>query len=159
MVHEFFRLSSEAIVGQDGIVDNFRGDCVLAFFNVPIKHEDYIERAITVAEQMQAAVPQVNDHFGQVNLLQVGMAITAGMVYTSVVGSEDCKDYTIMGDAVNLGARLQDQAGPGEILASDEVYSNVSDRYPDAKEVVTSVKGIKEQIRAYTLTGTRVRLP
>ena len=159
MVDEFFRLSSEAIIGQDGIVDNFRGDCVLAFFNVPIKHEDYIERAITVAEQMQSAVSQVNDRFGQVNLLQVGMAITAGMVYTSVVGSEDCKDYTVMGDVVNLGARLQDQAGPGVILASDEVYWNVRDRYPEAGEVVLSVKGIKEQVRAYTLTGAQVRLP
>ena len=159
MVHEFFKLSSEAIIGQDGIIDNFRGDCVLAFFNVPIKHEDYIDRAIAVAEQMQSAVPQVNERFGQVDLLQVGMAVTAGIVYSSVVGSEDCKDYTIMGDAVNLGARLQDRAGPGEILASDEVYWNVRDRYPDAREVVMTAKGIKDQIRAYALTGVQVGLP
>ncbi len=151
MVDEFFRLSSEAIIEQDGIIDNFRGDCVLAFFNVPIKHEDYIERAITVAECMQAVVPQVNDKFGQVNLLKVGMSVTSGIVYTSVVGSENCKDYTVMGDAVNLGARLQDQAGPGEILASEEVYWTVSERYPEARAVVLRAKGIKEQIRAYTL--------
>jgi len=151
MVHEFFRQSSAAIIGHDGIVDNFRGDAVLAFFNVPIKHEDYIERAITVAERMQAAVPRINDRFGHPNLLQVGMAITAGMVYTSVIGSEDCKDYTVMGDAVNLCARLQDQAGPGEILASYEVYRTLRDRYPDAREVVMRVKGIQANIRAYTL--------
>ena len=100
---------------------------------------------------MQAVVPQVNDKFGQVNLLKVGMSVTSGIVYTSVVGSENCKDYTIMGDAVNLGARLQDQAGPGEILASEEVYWTVSERYPEARAVVLRAKGIKEQIRAYTL--------
>ena len=87
------------------------------------------------------------------------MSITASMVYTSVVGSQDCKDYTVMGDAVNLGARLQDQAGPGQILASDEVYWNVRDKYPGAKEVVLRVKGIKEEVRAHTLTRAQEPLP
>ena len=64
MVHKFFRLSSEEIIGQDGIVDDFRGDCVLALFDVAIKPEGYIERAFAVAEQMLSAVPPVNDQFG-----------------------------------------------------------------------------------------------
>lgn len=151
MVHDFFSRSSEAIIDQDGIIDNFRGDCVLAFFNVPIKHEDYIERAVAVAEEMQATVGQINDRFGQVDLLRVGMSITSGMVYTAVVGSRNCKDYTVMGDAVNLGARLQDRAGPGEILVTDDVYWNVTDNYPDATEVALEVKGIKGKVSAYTL--------
>ncbi len=152
---DFFRRASEAIIGQDEIIDNFRGNCVLSFFNVPIKHEDHIRRTIKVAEQMQMAVSQVNDRFGQGNLLQVGMGVTTGTVYTSTVGSDECKDYTAMGDAVNLGARLQDQAGPGEILVSDEVYRAVENEYPEAREHVMDLKGAKEPIHAYTLTPSR----
>ena len=141
------------IIDEDGIIDNFRGDSVLAFFNVPIKHEDYVERAVAVAHRMQAATHQVNEKFEQEDLLKVGMGVTAGMVYTSVVGSKDCKDYTVMGDTVNLCARLQDQAQAGEILVSEEVYGQVEEFYPNAKEKVLTAKGIKEQIRTYALTA------
>ncbi len=104
-----------------------------------------------VAEQMQLAVAQVNHRFGRGDLLQVGIGITTGIIYTSIVGSDECKDYTGMGDAVNLGARLQDQAGRGEILVYDEVFWTVKDEYREARALVVDVKGVKEPIRAYAL--------
>ena len=139
------------MVSHDGILDNFRGDAVLAFFNVPIRHEDHVARAITAATQIQLAVPQINDKLGGGDLLRVGVGVTTGMALASLVGSDDCKDYTVMGDVVNIGSRLQGLAGPGEILVSEEVYHSVRNAFPNARERVLELKGIGDPVRAYSL--------
>jgi len=63
-IDEFFRRCSNIVVGQDGIIDHFRGDAVLAFFNVPVRREDHLSRAINVAEEIQKAVPEINQSRG-----------------------------------------------------------------------------------------------
>ena len=96
-------------------------------------------------------MPEINARLGSENLLQVGIGVTTGMAYASLVGSDDCKDYTVMGDVVNIGSRLQNLAGRGEILVSQEVYGGVSRVFPDAVERVLELKGISEPVRVYSL--------
>ena len=88
-----------------------RGDAtassaVLAFFNLPIRRKDHITQAISAANQIQLAVPEINAKLRGDNLLRVGIGIITGMGYTAHVGSDSCKDYTMMGDVVNIGSRL-----------------------------------------------------
>ena len=151
LVDQFFRRCSEIVVSHDGILDNFRGDAVLAFFNVPIRHEDHVAKAVTAATQIQLAVPEINAKLGGGDLLRVGVGITTGMAYASLVGSDDCKDYTVMGDVVNIGSRLQNMAKRGEILVSKEVYQQVASAFPNARERVLELKGIGEPMHAYSL--------
>ena len=151
LIDEFFRRCSDIVVAQDGILDNFRGDAVLAFFNVPLRRDDHVARAITTATQIQLAVPEINAKLGDEDLIRVGIGITTGMAYASTVGSDDCKDYTLMGDVVNIGSRLQGLAGPGEILVSEQVYENVSSAYPNARRRTLDLKGIGEPVIAYSL--------
>lgn len=151
LIDEFFRRCSDIVVSHDGILDNFRGDAVLAFFNVPIRREDHVSRAVTAATQIQLAVPEINVKLGGGDLLRVGVGVTTGMAYASLVGSDDCKDYTVMGDVVNIGSRLQGLAEQGEILVSQEVYDKVADAFPNARERVLEVKGISEPMHAYSL--------
>ena len=73
------------------------------------------------------------------------------MALTAMVGSNDCKDYTVMGDVANFASRLQGLAGPGEILVSDEVYSAVNAAYPGARRRELELKGIPDPIVAYSL--------
>ncbi len=139
------------MVSHDGILDNFRGDAVLAFFNVPIRHEDHVAKAVTAATQIQLAVPEINAKLGGGDILQVGVGVTTGMANASLVGSDDCKDYTVMGDVVNIGSRLQNLAKRGEILVSEEVYQQVAGAVPDASERFLELKGISKPVRAYSL--------
>ena len=88
---------------------------------------------------------------GDGDLLRVGVGITTGMAYASLVGSDDCKDYTVMGDVVNIGSRLQNMAKRGEILVSKEVYQQVASAFPNARERVLELKGIGEPVHAYSL--------
>ena len=149
---EFFRRCSDIVVNHDGIVDHFMGDAVMAFFNVPIRHEDHIARAISAAVQVQLAVADINVSVGEEDLLKVGIGISTGLAYAGMVGSNDCKDYTAMGDVVNIASRLQSQAAPGEILVDDHVYQHVQSDFPNAQERLLELKGISEPVQAYSLT-------
>ncbi len=152
LVDEFFRRCSEIVINHDGIVDHFLGDAVMAFFNVPIQHDDHIARAIAAATQIQLAMPAINATAGEEDLLKVGIGIDTGFAATGALGSNDCRDYTVMGDNVNIASRLQGEAAPGEILVGDEVYENVGSAFPNARERVLELKGFKEPVRAFSLS-------
>ncbi|MBM3945684.1 MAG: adenylate/guanylate cyclase domain-containing protein, partial [SAR202 cluster bacterium] len=127
VIDRFFRVCSGIVVAQDGIIDHFLGDAVLAFFNVPIRHEDHAARAVRAALEIQKAVAAFDLPFG--GRLQVGMGITTGMAYTGVVGSDSCSDYTALGDAVNIASRIQGHAAPGEVLVAEETYLRAKDAF------------------------------
>ena len=151
-IDEFFRRCSNIVVSHDGIIDNFRGDAVLGFFNVPIRRDDHVARAIAAASEIQQAVPEINVRRGEEDLLKVGIGITTGMALTTTVGSDECKDYTVMGDVANIASRLQGLAGPGEILVSNEVYKAAQGTFPGARKRVLELKGISDPVVAYSLT-------
>ena len=125
MVDLFFRRSREIVIGYDGIVDHFLGDAVMAFFNVPIHHDDHVAKAVRAAVDIQRATPETNKALGQDGLLKVGIGIATGLVATGTVGSSSCNDYTAVGNSVNLASRLQGAATPGEILVDGGAYEFV----------------------------------
>ena len=153
-IDEFFRRCSNIVIRHDGIIDHFRGDAVLAFFNVPVKREDHLPRAIEAAREIQMAVPEINRAQGDSDILKVGVGITTGMGLATTVGSNTCTDYTIMGDVANIASRLQGLAEPGEILIANEVYEAVRNSYPNAGKRVMDLKGISTPVDIYSL-GTR----
>jgi adenylate cyclase len=69
------------------------------------------------------------------------------------VGTNLCKDYTVMGDVANIASRIQGMAGPGEIIINEEVYEQVKDSFPDAEKQVLEIWGISYPVVAYLLTG------
>ena len=149
-IDEFFKRCYNIVINHDGIMDHFRGDAILGFFNVPIKHDDHVARAVAAAE-IQAAVPEINLSKGRPDLLKIGAGITTGMALTATVGSNTCTDYTVMGDVANIASRLQGVAKPGEILVSADVYDVVAGTMPGAEKRVLELKGIDEPYEAYVL--------
>ena len=151
LIAEFFRRCSDIVVKYDGIIDHFSGGAILGFFNVPIKHEDHVTRAVSVAQEIQQAVPDINLNQGQEDLLKVGVGITTGWGLTATVGTNLCKDYTVMGDVANIASWLQGLAGPGEIIVTEEVYEQVQSTFPNAEKLVLELRGISYPVVAYLL--------
>ena len=151
IVDEFFRRTRDIVISYDGIVDHFLGDAVLALFNVPIRHDDHSERAVKAAMDIQAAIPAINAAIGEAGLLKVGVGISTGLAYCGAVGSDNCLDYTALGDAVNIASRLQGEAAPGEVLATKEIYEIVEDGFPLVATRSVQLKGISEPVVAYSL--------
>jgi adenylate cyclase len=151
VTEEFFKTSAEVIREHHGIVDRFLGDAVMAFFNVPIKHDDHVLRAVNAAFQIQEGVMRINAMLNGVFVLGVGIGIATGTALTSNMGSTNCNDYTMVGDSINIASRLQGQAAPGEVLVTEDAYKAINTAFPGAMRVEYLLKGISPPVAAYRL--------
>jgi adenylate cyclase len=110
---------SEVIIGEGGMVDQFVGDAIMAVFGAPEAIEDHADRAVRCALAMQARQMELNRTTGDgLPEIAMGIGINTGRVVAGTVGGAGRLEYTVVGDAVNVAARLQSEAGGGEIVAS-----------------------------------------
>lgn len=154
MVDAFLKMASGAVVKHDGVVDKYVGDGAMALFNVPILRGDHAAQAVAAAMEIQTELPRLGERFGLG--LQARVGIASGWARVGRLGSMDLKDYTAIGNVVNLASRLEGQARPGEVLIYRNVYHQVADEFPDVPAESLSLKGFPGPIMAYrlrTLTG------
>src|ERR1700748_2403211 len=104
----------------DGTIDKFIGDEIMAVFGAPVAHEDDAERALRAALDMMDAIVAFNHANGAELGLHIG--INTGLVVAGEIGGRDRRDYSVMGDAVNLAARLEDASSVGEIFVGPATY-------------------------------------
>jgi adenylate cyclase len=152
VVDAFLQMATYCLVRRDAFIDKYVGDAVMAFFNVPIRREDHSARAVAAAQEILTGIPALNERFGLE--LEAVVAIAAGYARVGRLGSSDGKDYTAIGDVVNLAARLEGVAAQGEIVVDETVYLAVRDQFPESPSESVSLKGFKEPVRAYRLGTT-----
>ncbi|MGH7825760.1 MAG: adenylate/guanylate cyclase domain-containing protein [Candidatus Binatia bacterium] len=151
VVDAFLRMATDVLVKRGAFIDKYVGDAVMALFNVPIKYDDHARRAVFAATELGSELQSLGGRFSLP--LQASIGIATGWARVGRLGSEDSKDYTAIGDVVNLAARLQGKANAGEILISDESYVKHSSDFPGAKSERFVLKGFREPVRAYRLHG------
>lgn len=151
VVDAFLRMATAALVKQGAFIDKYVGDAVMALFNVPIRQESHARRAVAAATELSAGVEALGARLGL--RLEASVGIATGHAHVGKLGSDDSKDYTAIGDVVNLAARLQGRAGAGEILISAESYAKNPSEFADAQPERVALKGFREPITAYRLNG------
>jgi adenylate cyclase len=142
---------SEVIIGEGGMVDQFVGDAIMAVFGAPESIEDHAERAVRCALAMQARQMELNRTTGDGRPeIAMGIGINTGRVVAGTVGGAGRLEYTVVGDAVNVAARLQSEAGGGEIVAS---ASTIAAAPAIAVEPIGSrqVKGREEPVEVFRI--------
>ena len=149
-LNRFYDLASKAIFRQDGTLDKLVGDQVMAFFGPPLNHEDHARRAVTTALEITRGIAE----FSKENALTVGVGITTGEAFVGNVGGADVTDYTVLGDTVNVAARLESEALSGEILISQQTYDRVADDFPHATRRELLLKGKSERVIAWQIAAT-----
>jgi len=154
VVDEFLRLASTTLMSHGAFIDKYIGDAVMALFNVPIKRADHAAAAVAAAAKLQELLPGLSERLGMP--LQASIGIASGFARVGRLGSDDIKDYTAIGDAVNQAARLQAQAGAGEIVVSQDVYQEVASAYPGVQAESLALKGFPQRSIAYRLNGKPV---
>jgi adenylate cyclase len=87
----------------------------------------------------------------------VGAGIATGEAFVGNVGAGEVRDYTVLGDTVNVAARLQGAAAPGEILVSRETYASVESQFPDAPRRELELKGKREPVVTRVIVADRVK--
>ncbi len=148
-----FEILNKPIIAQGGTIHKYEGDLVIALFGLPTAHEDDPERAIKAGLKMMELIPEVNDKLSKKlkkkTDLGLHIGINSGIVVAGEVGSEDKKEWTVMGDVVNLTSRLKDIAKRSEIIVSEPVFR--ASRYLFDYEVLppVSIKGIERPVRIF----------
>ena len=151
VVDEFLRLASTTLMSHGAFIDKYIGDAVMALFNVPIKRTDHAAAAVAASAKLQELLPGLSERLGVP--LQASIGIASGFARVGRLGSDDLKDYTAIGDAVNQAARLQAQAGGSEIVVSQDVYREIASAYPGVPAESLTLKGFPQRTVAYRLNG------
>ncbi|MGV1098848.1 adenylate/guanylate cyclase domain-containing protein [Thiovibrio sp. JS02] len=124
-LNEFFEIATQTVHAHGGYVDKFIGDAVLAVFGVPASREDHVGRATRAALAMQRRYRELAGS-GHPLLGAVGIGLNSGPVVAGNIGSQAKMEYTVIGDTVNVAARLNGQAASGEVLISDYMYERLA---------------------------------
>jgi len=127
MLNDYFTALTECIFRNDGTIDKFVGDAILAVFGSPDPDPQHRRKAVQAAIEMQRAMVEVNRRRSQKleQVCEIGIGVHTGEVLHGFIGSPERMEFTVIGDAVNKTARYCDAAQAGQILISPEVHQHV----------------------------------
>ena len=153
LINRLLTTLSNEILECEGTIDKYMGDCIMAFWNAPASQEKHAQMAIEAGVRMRKALKELNDELvGEGKLaMEIGIGINTGDCIVGNMGSDKRFDYTVLGDAVNLAARLEGQSGQYgvNIVLGEETAKQI----PDLKLIeldLIAVKGKTEPVRIYT---------
>ena len=154
IVGRAFGRMNETVKRYDGTIARLMGDGLLAFFGAPIAHEDDPLRAVRCGLDMARAVDELSAELTNVEL-RIRVGINTGPVVVGVVGNEAASEYTAMGDAVNVAARMQALARPGTVLVSAGTHRFISALVDSVDVGALELKGKANAVQAYEVTALR----
>ena len=154
VINGYFTEAVSAITHFQGLTDKFMGDAVMALYNTPLNpQDDHPQRAIRTAWMISQSMAKYLEALPEERRLHFGFGIHTGEAVVGNVGSALRKDYSAIGDAVNLAKRIQENAAPDEILLSDATYQLVKDMALVEPLEPMQVKGRKALEKIYRLVG------
>lgn len=134
----------------EGTLDKIIGDGIMVFFGDPVSIPDHAQRAVLLAIDMQKKTTQLKDEWlSYGHDLNIGVGINTGYMTVGNIGSEFHRNYTVIGNQVNIAARLESKAKPGEILISQRTYSKAKDVATIEEAGTFNLKGIHSSVAVY----------
>ena len=147
LLNRYFATVDSIVRSYGGTIDKHIGDGIMAVFGAPIAHSDDPQRAMRTAIDIHRAL-------GSLEIpLSAHIGIASGVVVASGMGSDEHREYTVIGDTVNLASRLQDQAGPGETAISSAVYRAAGDQFECEARGEVKIKGLSAPTGVWRLVG------
>ena len=143
---------SQAVYTYEGTIAQLLGDGVLAFFGAPLAHEDDPERAIRAGLSLLDAIRTYASELraaGRADDFQVRVGLNTGLVVVGDIGTDLHMEYLAVGDTVNLAARVQSAAEPGELLVTDNTYKLATGLFEFEDQGEIEVKGKTDPIHVF----------
>ena len=169
LLNEYFDVMGQVIKEEGGTLDKFEGDAIMAFFGAPIAQEDHALRACNTASKMRARMAELNEKWANDPPLPGGetkpqidfrCGLSTGEVIVGNIGSKDRFDYTVMGDIVNLGSRLEgaNKKYDTRIMVSEATWTAVKDAFEGRELDTIKVVGKDNAIKVYELIAPKGQL-
>jgi adenylate cyclase len=154
LLQHFYDAALSAIDHHDGILDKFLGDGVMALFIPVLTGDDHAGRAIEAGRELLRLAQRPELVAGGV---EIGVGVHTGRAYVGTLGAGDRLDFSALGDAVNVAARLGSEAGPGELLASRQSWLGAGLPVDDVDVRALQVRGRAEPLEVIALRQDSAR--
>ena len=145
---------TEIAISHGATIDKYIGDAIMLFFGDPISKgiKEDAKACLKMSLEMQKEMKNMQDKWkkqGFKRPFEIRIGINTGYCNVGNFGSEQRLTYTIIGDAVNIAARLESTGDAGNILISDEAYSYVKNNISVKEKKVISMKGVTKKVKVY----------
>ncbi len=155
LINRFLTRMTDVIIENGGTIDKFMGDCIMAFWNAPIEDPDHEQHAVQAAIDMQRELSKLNVQLAAEELptIAIGIGINTGEALVGNMGSDQRFDYSVIGDAVNLAARLESSSKTlgKTVVVGEKTYKAAKYDYNFDYIDSIMVKGKTESVKVYTI--------
>ena len=155
VLNRYLAAAAEAVLANEGTVDKFLGDAVMAWYNAPLPQPDHTLRAVKSALAIRAAIANLHAEMPVDTHLDFGVGIHYGEAILGWIGTEKRLEYTAISDGVNTTKRVQENAAKNQILITKDAYERVKDQIEAQLFDPLSVKGKTQPIEVYEVLGLK----
>jgi len=155
ILNRYLAAMAEAVLSQEGTIDKFMGDAIMAWFNAPIPQADHTLRAVKAALAMRASVENLYTELPPEERLFFGAGIHTGEAVLGLIGTEKRLEYTAISDSVNIAKRIQENSANNQILISREAYERVKKQVEVRPVAAMALKGKTQPVDVFEVVGVK----
>jgi PAS domain S-box-containing protein len=155
ILNRYLAAMADAVLAQEGTIDKFMGDAIMAWFNAPIPQPDHTLRAVKTALLIRESVENLYKEMPAESHLHFGVGIHCGEAVLGLIGTEKRLEYTAISDAVNTAKRIQENSAKNQILISASAYERVSNEVNAKPHTDMTVKGKTQPLGVYEILGLK----
>ncbi len=154
LLNDYLSRMTDVIFRYEGTLDKYIGDAIMAVFGAPLDMPDHASRAIKTALEMQERLAEFNADRKEGPQLRIRIGINSGKAVAGEIGSVNKKEYTVLGDTVNIASRLESSvAKPGMLVVGENTHSMVSGQFECKSLGSFTLKGKEKEVNVYEVLG------
>jgi adenylate cyclase len=155
-LNNFFTEMTEIIFKNNGTLDKFIGDAIMALFGIPLEFENHAELALVTALEMMKKLEDINSQVAAEKRIHVRIGIHSGKLISGDFGSPKRLDYTVLGNTVNIASRLESSvAASDQIVVAESTYLATSQKFDFELLGDKKLQGISQSVKAYRVLGKK----
>ena len=155
ILNRYLAAMAEAVLAQEGTIDKFMGDAIMAWFNAPVPQKDHTLRAVKAALAIRDSVEALYKELPKDSHLSFGAGIHYGDAVLGLIGTDRRLEYTAISDSVNTAKRLQENSAKNQIIISRDAYERVSNEIEAKPITPLSVKGKTIPLDVFEVLGLK----
>jgi len=155
ILNRYLAAMADAVLAQEGTIDKFMGDAIMAWYNAPIPQPDHTLRAVKTALIMRESIENLYKDLPAEFHLAFGVGIHYGDAVMGLIGTEKRLEYTAISDTVNTAKRVQENSGKNQILISKQAFERVADKVNVIPNAELMMKGKTRAMETFEVTGLK----
>jgi len=155
ILNRYLAAMADAVLAQEGTIDKFMGDAIMAWFNAPIPQPDHTLRAVKTALLIRESIENLYKELPADSHLYFGVGIHCGEAVLGLIGTEKRLEYTAISDSVNTAKRIQENSAKNQILISRIAYERVKMEVNAKPHAEMTLKGKTQPLEVYEVLGLK----